>query len=132
MTKFALEEIKIELDENETICDFYSLTINGRNKFDEFKSFCDKNSFSDEFIKIQTLILTIAKGNERMLPNTKLKQLKRGKKDKIPDFEIKTKHLRLYFVKESNNRIVIMGGKKTNQTKDIIKLRGITKNYYNQ
>jgi hypothetical protein len=132
MTKFALEEIKIELDENETICDFYSLTINGRNKFDEFKSFCDKNSFSVVFIKIQTLILTIAKGNERMLPNTKLKQLKRGKKDKIPDFEIKTKHLRLYFVKESNNRIVIMGGKKTNQTKDIIKLRGITKNYYNQ
>lgn len=132
MTSFALKQIQIELDESDIICNFYSLNINGRDKYDEFKTFCEKNNFLDELIKIQTLIITIAKGEEYKLPQTKLRQLKRGKKDKIPDFELKTKHLRLYFIKESNDRIVILGGKKTNQKKDINKLRGITKNYYNQ
>lgn len=130
MTKFALEVIELELDEGQIECPFYSITINGRNKFDEFKKFCDKNNFDGEYIKILSLIITIAKGEEYKLPATKLKQLKRGKKDKIPDFELKTKHLRLYFIKDSNNRIVIIGGKKKDQLKDINKLRGITKNYY--
>lgn len=130
MTKFALVEIELKLDEGEIECPFYSITINGRNKFDEFKKLCNKNNFEDEYIKILSLIITIAKGEEYKLPQTKLKQLKRGKKDKIPDFELKTKHLRLYFIKESNNRIIIIGGKKKDQPKDINKLRGITKKYY--
>lgn len=131
MITFALEEIELEIEEGAKKFSFHSLIVNGNNGYLDFKSFCQGNKvFEKELKKIETIIIEIAKGNASDIPPTKHKQLKTGGKDKYPDYEIKTSNLRLYFIKDNDNKIIVLGGLKKNQKKDISKLRKIKKQYH--
>lgn len=68
--------------------------------------------------------------NNQILPKTKFKKLKRPKNDKIPDYEIKYGKYRLYLFTTENHKIVVSGGMKKNQLKDIRRLRRIKKEYF--
>lgn len=107
---------------------FYKLSINDRCKFDEFITEINQDgNLKKELLKIQTLMQDIVDG--KTLPEKKFRELKASKNDTIKDFEIKTQHLRVYFFKDENNRIVVLGGKKTTQKLDINRLREIKKAY---
>ena len=64
------------------------------------------------------------------LPKTKFRELK-GNKDKVKEYEFKSKHLRIYAIQQKNGKIVIMGGYKNTQTKDINTFRALKMQYLN-
>ena len=56
-------------------------------------------------------------------------ELKRPKSDTIKDYEIKSGSYRVYLFKDSNAAIVVFGGFKKNQKKDIRRFRYIKQEY---
>lgn len=95
--------------------------------FNEIK---DENQYDTELGQIQSILEYIGRGEENKIPPAKFKQLKRDKKDKIVDYEIKTRNLRVYLMKdETLGKLVVLGGKKKTQKKDIKKLRSIKEEY---
>lgn len=129
MTIFALEKIKEIKGEFK----FYSLIKNGRSQYEEtLKQLKKEGNYESELNTLQTRIQAFAEGQR--LPETKLKKLK-GNKDGIPEYELKTKHLRLYMFNSlvlENSKIIVFLGKKTTQIKDIRKFRNIKAEYIGQ
>lgn len=120
MIKFALKNI---------------VQVNGKQKFDmllidgvaPFETFIDEleaqyKSESDSLFAIMQDVADL-----KSLPNTKFHPLK-GSID-YREYEIKTKHLRVYLIEQYNGKIVVMGGTKANQVKDISRFRKIKKQY---
>ena len=67
--------------------------------------------------------------NLHTLPNTKLRNLTPDK-ELIKEYELKTKHLRVYFIHlEKTGKIILIGGYKKEQTKDIDQFRSLKKQY---
>jgi len=129
MSKFALRKIDLEL-KNENFS-FHILNIDGKYLYEEFYEKYKKDpNYKSQFNQIETRIITIAEGKQSELPKTKFKILKRDKSDKFVDYEIKTKDLRLYFFKDEYDRIIVIGGKKKTQAKDLSKFRAIKKEYF--
>ena len=59
--------------------------------------------------------------------------IKERKKELIKEYEIKTRHLRVYmFHEDKTGRIIVCGGKKTSQQKDIKRFRRIKKDFFNR
>lgn len=123
MSKFVLKEYN---------------NVLGRIKF--FKLIEDKVCYWDEFCReIQKdanleyqLITVISRMNDianlRMLPKEKFRDITPGKQT-IREYEIKTKDLRVYLIKDESGNVVLMGGKKNSQPEDIKRFRGIKKAY---
>lgn len=110
----------------------YKLIKDGKCFFDEFWTTYEKTgNTKKELATIQTRMTLIA--NRANLPKDKFRQLKTPKKDSIKEYEIKTRNLRVYlFHDEENGKIIVLGGKKTMQKKDINRFRNIKKEYFNQ
>lgn len=108
---------------------FYKLLINKKCEFDEFWSEIEKSgNLNKELLKIQILMQEVSEN--KMLPNTKFRNLT-PQKETIKEYEIKTKNLRVYlFHEEYTGRIIVCGGKKTTQKKDIKHFRKIKKQYF--
>jgi putative component of toxin-antitoxin plasmid stabilization module len=67
--------------------------------------------------------------NLQSLPATKYKPLK-GCKDAYTEYEIKTENLRVYlFKEEKTGSIIVCGGKKSTQQKDIQRFRNLKQSY---
>jgi putative component of toxin-antitoxin plasmid stabilization module len=125
MSKFVLKE--------------YNNVI-GKIKF--FKIIEDKICYWDDFCReIQKdanledqLITVISRMNDianlRMLPKEKFRDIT-PKKQTIKEYEIKTKDLRVYFIKDELGNLVLIGGKKNSQPEDIKRFRAIKKAYLN-
>ncbi len=129
MRKFATEKIDLKLTDEKF--SFYKLKIDGNCLYEDFyNKYQQDPNLKSQFNQIETRIIAIAKGNQNQLPPSKFKILKRDKSDKIVDYEIKTKNLRLYFFKDDENRIIVLGGKKGSQVKDLKKMRSIKKEYF--
>lgn len=127
MIIFALEKIK----EIEGRLSFYKLLINGFCEFDEFSRQCRSDGNLDsELITIQARMQQLAE--LKTLPKEKHRDIT-PKNQAVKEYEIKTKHLRIYlFHDKENGRIIVSGGKKTNQANDIKHFRNIKKAYFNQ
>ena len=112
----------------------YYLEINGKNLFEEFfEQNCSKKEYRNQFGQIQNILMTLGLNETEKLPPTKFKVLKRNKSDTIVDYEIKTKDFRIYLFRDDNSsKVIVLGGFKKNQKKDIEKLRRIKKQYFNQ
>ena len=112
---------------------FYKLIINGKCEFDEFCESMMKVDKTKKILrKIYARLETIAQLKQTQLSSHKFGQLKRPKNDPYPDYEIKEKEYRLYFFKDKGSgKIIVFGGKKKNQKKDIERLRKIKKAYLN-
>ena len=69
--------------------------------------------------------------NLKMLPKEKMRDLT-PKNEFVKEYEIKTKHLRIYFIhQKQKGKIIILGGFKNMQPKDIERFRVIKKQYLN-
>jgi putative component of toxin-antitoxin plasmid stabilization module len=125
MSKFVLKEYN---------------NVLGRIKF--FKLIEDKVCYWDDFCReIQKdanledqLITVISRMNDianlRMLPKEKFRDIT-PEKQTTREYEIKTKDLRVYFIKDESGNVVLIGGKKNSQPEDIKRFRGIKKAYLN-
>lgn len=107
---------------------FYKLFIDGNCEFDDFEAgIRNEGNLAKELIKIQTRMTQIS--NLQSLPDAKYKPL-RGCKDIYTEFEIKTENLRVYlFKEEKTGNVIVCGGKKSTQKKDISHFRNLKKAY---
>ena len=116
--------------------------IRGKLKF--FKLFVNETCEYDEFEKeiinqgnlLKELTTVIARMHEiadlKTLPNNKFRDIT-PKNDNTKEYEIKTKHLRVYlFHEKSTGRVIVCGGKKGTQQSDIKHFRNIKKEYLKQ
>jgi putative component of toxin-antitoxin plasmid stabilization module len=127
MNKFAL----IYIDEIAGRIKIFKLLVNNRCEFDEFeKQIETEGSYSSELVTIQTRLHEIADG--KLLPKEKFRNIT-PKKELVKEYEIKTRHLRVYLVnEEKTGRVIVCGGKKTTQQKDLNHFRRIKKEYLNR
>jgi hypothetical protein len=118
---FVVEELPAVSD----IILFSKLTRNGVCGWDEFFAKYAKSHKSD-LIRIQGILQQVARTLH--LPGKKWHPL--GKPDgEAREFEAKSGDLRLYAVKLSSGYVVIIGGIKGNQKRDIRRLRTIKDEY---
>ncbi len=127
MSRFALKQI----DEIVGRFKIFKLFVNNRCEYDEFERQIEtEGSYSSELVTIQTRLQEIADG--KLLPKEKFRDIT-PKKELIKEYEIKTRHLRVYlFHEENTGKVVVCGGKKTTQQKDIDHFRRIKKEYLNR
>lgn len=124
MAEFKLEKI----EEIEGKIAFYKLLVNESCEFDEFwEEIKEDGNLSKELAQIQSRMEDVS--NLKRLPKTKFRDIT-PKTEKVKEYEIKTKNLRVYLIKENHTgKIIILGGKKSTQTKDIKRFRRIKKSY---
>ena len=124
MVKFAL----IQIEEVIGRLKIFKLLVNNRCEYDEFeKQIKSEASLSSELLTIQARLHDIA--GCRLLPKEKFRDIT-PKKEMVKEYEIKTSHLRVYlFHEEKTGRIIVCGGKKGSQQKDIAHFRRIKKEY---
>ncbi len=127
MYKFALKEI----EEIEGRISFFKLIKDDVCEFDEFIEQCRLDGgLESEITQLQTRMQFVA--DLKTLPEQKFRDIT-PKNDAHKEYEIKTKHLRVYlFHDKSNGRVIVCGGKKTTQKKDIGHFRNIKKTYFKQ
>jgi len=127
MSRFALKQI----DEIVGRFKIFKLLVNIRCEYDEFERQIEtEGSYSSELVTIQTRLQEIADG--KLLPKEKFRNIT-PKKELVKEYEIKTRHLRVYlFHEENTGKVVVCGGKKTTQQKDINHFRRIKKEYLNR
>lgn len=127
MNKFALKYI----EEIVGRLKIFKLLVNNYCEYDEFeKQIISEASLSSELLTIQARLQDVAEC--RLLPKEKFRDIT-PKKETVKEYEIKTRHLRVYlFHEEKTGRVIVCGGKKTNQGNDIKHFRRIKKEYINQ
>lgn len=125
MPKFELEKINAIIGKQI----FYKLLKDGICEFDEFVSqIKSEGNFDKEIKKVYALMQQVSE--LKTLPQEKFKELKYSKSDG-KEYEIKTKHLRVYlFHQENTGKIIVIGGKKTTQDQDIAHFRETKKMYF--
>lgn len=112
------------LNRLEEVSGYYKLLVDEKCQFDDFQSALQKSS-----IKSLAKIFRYMewKRNGHLLPKQKYRQLQPTQE--VPDYEFKGDDLRVYGIEIEDFGIIILGGFKGNQKKDISKLRAIKKNF---
>jgi putative component of toxin-antitoxin plasmid stabilization module len=119
----------IEIDAIDGRIKFYKLFYNSTCEFEDFwNEHLQNSNLKGELIKIQTTMQQISE--MKLLPEQKFRDIT-PKNDTVKEYEIKTKHLRVYcFHQEKFGRIVVTGGIKSNkQQGDINRFRSIKREY---
>ncbi len=127
MYTFALNEIT----EINGKLKFFKLLVDGTCEYDEFeKEIINEGNLKTE---LKTIIIRMHEiADLKSLPKNKFKDITQ-KKDNIKEYEIKTKHLRVYLFHEKNTgRVIVCGWKKGTQQADIKHFRNIKKEYLKQ
>ena len=105
---------------------FYKLIKDGFCEFDNFESTALIN-YNSEIKRMYSLMNKVAE--LQSLPLTMFRDIT-PKKENVKEYEIKTKHLRVYLFHENNTgKIVAVGGFKNTQKGDIKHFREIKKTY---
>lgn len=127
MNKFALKFI----NEITGRIKIFVLLVNNHSEYEDFERKIEtEGSYSSELVTIQTRLQDIADG--KLLPKEKFRNIT-PKKELIKEYEIKTRHLRVYlFHEEKTGRVIVCGGKKITQQKDMNHFRLIKKEYFNR
>lgn len=128
MSKFS---IRISGKVSSTRIKLFKLAINQICPIDEFEKVMRRDAtLSFEIDKIYSTIEDSC--NLVTLPKTIFRQLKLGK---LPYqlYEAKSKHLRFYLFKlEKTGRVILIGGRKTDQKADLKYLEGLLKEIHSQ
>lgn len=125
MSKFALERFGIIKGHTP----FFKLKVNGVCPFDEFwEEIVAQGNLSGQLKSALSIMERVAQN----LPTSpvKFKNIT-AKGDPVNEYEIKTKDLRIYLFRNHDGAIVVSGGKKSTQRKDINRFKNLTKEYYN-
>ncbi len=127
MITFALNEIT----EIKGKLKLFKLLVNGTCEYEEFeKEIISEGNLITELTTIITRMHEIA--DLKTLPNNKFRDIT-PKNDNTKEYEIKTKHLRVYlFHEKSTGRVIVCGGEKGTQQSDIKHFRNIKKEYLKQ
>ena len=101
---------------------------NSVNNYIEFENQINsEGTYSKELYTIQSIMEQVSR--RFSLPEKKFKKI-HDSKISVPLYEIKTRNLRVYLFHEENvGHIVVSGGKKTTQSKDIKQFKNIVKVY---
>ena len=106
---------------------FEKLVIDGTCFLDEFTKEIEQNpQHYSEYKTIVAYMDFVANG--KSLPATKFREIKGGKVN-AKRYEFKSKNLRIYAFNKPNGKIVVLGGYKKTQEKDIAHLNSIVKEY---
>jgi hypothetical protein len=126
MFKFAV----IEIEEIIAKLKVFKLIVNGKCPYDEFES--EIESEGNQVSELRTIATRLYEMAEcKLLPSTKFKDIT-PKNEANKEYEIKTRHLRVYLFHEKNSgRIIVCGGKKGTQKADIKFFRKIKRDYFN-
>ena len=124
MINFVLHQIK-EISGKIKI---FKLSIDGFIIYDAFETEIKRDgTYSRELNNVQAILEQYA--HNKSLPETKFKEL-RGCYDAYTEYELKTRNLRVYlFKEEKTGSIILWGGKKNTQAKDISTFRKIKRAY---
>jgi len=127
MSIFALKSIDVIVGRIK----IFKLMVNNKCEFDEFENQVQtEGSYSSELLTIQTRLQDIADG--KLLPKEKFRNIT-PKMEFVKEYDIKTRHLRVYlFHEEKTGRVIVCGGKKVTQDKDIGHFRRIKREYFDQ
>lgn len=127
---FALERIN-QVSIKKSV---FQIVTNNKCPFKDFFEECKQNKqLENQLGQIQSILMSIGKDEENKIPPKKFKCLRKNGKDPHKDYEIKTKDLRVYlFIDSKYGKIVVLGGQKKTQKKDISRLRKIKKGYFDQ
>lgn len=123
MVEYTL--VKMDLIRGKQV--FEKLVVNGIAPFDEFISQLEEQ-YESEVKTLYSYMNLVS--NLQSLPDTKFHPYSDGR-DGFREYEFKTKHLRVYAIEKKGGKIVILGGKKTNQSKDEVEFRRLKKGYIN-
>lgn len=124
MYKFAL----IRLKDLKGRISIYKLKINNQCELDIFLDSI-KNDHTSEYAAIIAAIEALS--DLHRFRKDRFKQLS-GSKWNVPEYEIKTKNFRVYLFKDNNGHILVCGGAKVTQKKDLKRFRQIINEYLNQ
>jgi len=104
------------------------LAINGVCEFDEFCSRIEsEGNLRAQLRGIFAVMEDVA--HQRRLPKGKFRDITpKGERNK--EYEIKKGALRVYLTKDENGHIVVIGGKKNAQPRDLGRFRVIKKRYF--
>lgn len=110
--------------------ELYKLEYNGKCQFVDFCRLIEaEGNYADELDIIQARLEAIANG--QLLPRNKFRDIT-PRKDKHKEYEIKTANLRIYLTKvEKVGKLIILGGQKNSQKRDIKRFRTIKKDFFN-
>jgi len=123
MARFTLRKI----DEIDGRIAIYMLIKDSVCFYQEFEAqILRDGTYINELDKIQTRLIDIS--NLKSLPETKFKDIT-PEKELVKEYEIKTQNLRVYLFKDLKGHIIVLGGKKTNQKKDVKKFRNLKREY---
>jgi len=119
MSTFALERIEAVVGRQR----FDKLFVDGVCPFDEFENNIEAQ-YRKEIPSLYAIMNDVA--NLKSVPYTKFHPYDRG----FPrEYEIKTRHLRVYAIEQEGGKIIVIGGTKANQKKDQAKFRSIKEKY---
>ncbi len=106
------------------------LVIDGRCPIDEFFDILLKDKkLKNTASTIYRYIEYYAEGNNP--PPKKFKALRTDKNDQIKEYEFRGGNIRIYCIKQKNGIILVLGGYRRNQPKDLNRLRNLKKQYLN-
>ena len=116
-----------EMPEVKGIIGFRKLVIDGFCPYDEFCKLIEgEGNLRKQLIGIAHTMNEVA--NRRSLPKEKFRDIT-PEKDLVREYEFKKGDLRVYAIKDVAGHIVILGGKKNSQKKDIRSFRAIKQRY---
>ena len=124
MSTFALR--RIEAVSGRQV--FYMLLVDGAAQMDEFEATltrAEKRSMA----KIYFYMNEVA--NNRTLPVTKFRDITPHKAN-VKEYEFKDGDLRVYAIASYGGKIIVMGGYKNRQAKDIVAFRSMKNRYMKQ
>lgn len=104
---------------------FYSLIKDGNNLFDSFFNEVSQDKrHKTDLIRIISTMDYVAE-TDAIMPKEKVNSIKDG--DRVVGLEFKKNDLRVYCLKLEPNVVVIMGGYKKNQNKDLNTIKQLLK-----
>ena len=122
MPKFAVEQIT-QFGTTIKVCKLYR---DDQCKYDEFRAEIKDTNLESELGDLYAIIRKAA--NKESLPKTKFRKLKLSKKLSYAGYEAKSDNLRLYLFIDGDF-IMVLGGKKGDQSQDIDVLEKTIKEY---
>ena len=110
---------------------FFKLEIDGVCEFDEFCKTLEEKKEGSKLRTIYAIMESASNISPSRLPGTKYKELEgRHRGDDVKEYEIKKKPYRVYMFRDDEGNIIVFGGIKNNQKKDITRFRSIKKEYF--
>lgn len=126
MPTFTLKKI----DQVKGKISFYKMEIDGNCEFDQFCEYLEKKKEGSKLRAIYAIMESASNITASRLPGTKYKELSgRPTGDDVKEYEIKKKPYRVYLFKDDEGKIIVFGGTKSNQKRDIKRFRSIKNEY---